>query len=155
MNACAISDTRFPIVCSTYRVTEHWQTGVMTRWQPWLVEMEPAMFVEMGEDLAALKQIKNGDVVTVKSIRGEVDAVAVVTARVQAFTINGKTVHQIGIPYHYGWVTSAERRYNVNDKKPELFTFGDSANLVTPNIGDANTMIPESKCFMVDVVRKG
>ncbi|HQO77557.1 MAG TPA: formate dehydrogenase-N subunit alpha, partial [Thermodesulfobacteriota bacterium] len=155
MNACAISDTRFPIVCSTYRVTEHWQTGVMTRWQPWLVEMEPAMFVEMGEDLAALKQIKNGDVVTVKSIRGEVDAVAVVTARVQAFTINGKTVHQIGIPYHYGWVTSAERRYNVNNKKPELFTFGDSANLVTPNIGDANTMIPESKCFMVDVVRKG
>jgi len=154
INARARSDPRFPVVCTTYRVTEHWQTGVMTRWQPWLVELEPAMFVEMGKDLADLKHIKNGEKVIVKSIRGEVEAVAIVTIRWKPFSVTGKTIHQVGIPYHYGWVTTAERKYDPGDKKPELFTFGDSANLVTPNIGDANTMIPESKCFMVDIVKR-
>ena len=155
VNASATHDSRFPIVCTTYRVTEHWQTGVMTRWQPWLVELEPAMFVEMSKELADEKYIKNGETVIVKSARGEVEAVAIVTVRWKPFKVTGKKIHQVGIPYHYGWATTAQRHYNGNDKKPELFTFGDSANLVTPNIGDANTMIPESKSFMVDVVRKG
>jgi formate dehydrogenase major subunit len=148
-------DSRFPFVCSTYRVSEHWQTGVLTRWQPWLVEMQPAMFVEISKELAKEKGIKNGEKVVVKSARGEVDAVAMVTARFKPFAIDGKKVHQIGLPWHYGWATSAERKYGAKDKKPELFTQGDSANLLTPNIGDANTMIPESKAFMVNIVRKG
>ncbi|MBN2466900.1 MAG: hypothetical protein JXD19_02015, partial [Deltaproteobacteria bacterium] len=132
----------------------HWQTGVMTRWQPWLVELQPSMFVEMSKELADLKQVANGDIVSVKSARGQVDAVAIVTGRFKPLNIAGTTVHEVGIPWHYGWVTTAQRKYGSKDKKPELFTFGDSANLVTPNIGDANTMIPESKAFMVDVVRK-
>jgi formate dehydrogenase major subunit len=151
----ATCDPRFPIIGTTYRVSEHWQTGVMTRWQPWLVEMEPAMFVEMSKELGELKQIKNGEIVMVKSARGELEAVAIVTDRFKPFQIAGVTVHEVGIPWHYGWVTTAERKYLAGDKKPELFTFGDSANIVTPNIGDPNTMIPESKAFMVDIAKKG
>ena len=137
----ATCDPRFPIVCTTYRVSEHWQTGVMTRWTPWLLEMQPDMFVEMSKELAELKQIKNGDTVTVKSARGEVVAVAIVTERFKPFIIAGLTVHEVGIPWHYGW------RFPDPEKK-ELR----SANLLTPSIGDPNTMIPESKAFMVDIV---
>lgn len=155
VNLRASHDPRYPLICTTYRLTGHWQTGVMTRWQSWLTEMEPDMFVEMSIELAAERSIKAGEIVIVRSARGELEAVAMVTVRWQPFTIAGKTIHQVGIPYHYGWATTAERRYAANDKKPEVFTFGDSANIVTPNIGDANTMIPESKVFMVDVVKKG
>ena len=134
-------DPRFPLVCTTYRVTEHWQTGVMTRWTPWLVELEPQMFVEMSKELAKEKGIKGGEQVVVKSARGEVDAKAIITERFKPFKIAGQTVHQVGIPWHYGWVTPKDG--------------GDSANLLTPTIGDANTMIPESKAFMVNVEKKG
>jgi formate dehydrogenase major subunit len=154
VNKKASNDPRFPIVCTTYRVTEHWQTGVMTRWQPWLVELEPDMFVEIGDELAKERGIKSGEKVIVRSVRGEVDAVAIVTIRWKPFIISGKKIHQVGVPYHYGWITTAQRTYYQGDKKPEFFTFGDSANLLTPNIGDANTMIPESKVFMVDIIKR-
>ncbi len=139
----ATCDPRYPIVCTTYRVSEHWQTGVMTRWTPWLLELQPDMFVEISLELGDLKGIKNGDKVIVKSARGEVNAVAMVTPRFKPFKIAGQTVHEVGIPWHYGW------RYPDPERK-ELR----SANLLTPSIGDPNTMIPESKAFMVDVVRK-
>jgi len=154
VDARATCDPRFPIICSTYRVSEHWQTGLMTRWCPWLAEMQPSMFVEIGVELAKNKEIKNGEIVTVKSIRGQVDAVAIVTNRWKPFNIDGNTVHEVGIPWHYGWVTTKMREYVHGDKKPEVFTFGDSANIITPFIGDPNTMIPESKAFMVNVERK-
>jgi formate dehydrogenase major subunit len=127
----------------------------MTRWCPWLAEMQPEMFVEMSLELAKQKKIKNGEHVIVKSARGEVDAVAIVTPRFKPFNINGQTVHEVGIPWHFGWVTTAMRKFVHGDKKPEIFTSGDAANLLTPFIGDANTMIPESKAFMVNVERKG
>jgi len=155
VDARATCDPRFPFVCSTYRVSEHWQTGVMTRWCPWLAEMQPEMFVEMSKELGKLKGIKNGERAIVKSIRGEVEAVAIVTERFKPFKINGNVVHQVGIPWHFGWVTTAMRKYVKGDKKPEVFTSGDAANLLTPFIGDANTMIPESKAFMVSVEKKG
>jgi formate dehydrogenase major subunit len=134
-------DPRFPLVCTTYRVTEHWQTGVMTRWTPWLIELEPQMFVEMSKELAKEKGILGGDRVMVKSARGELWAKAIITDRFKPFKIAGQTVHQVGIPWHYGWLTPPDG--------------GDSANLLTPTIGDANTMIPESKAFMVNVEKKG
>jgi len=134
-------DPRFPLVCTTYRVTEHWQTGVMTRWTPWLIELEPQMFVEMSRDLAKEKGIDNGERVVVKSARGELWAKAIITDRFKPFKIAGQTVHEVGIPWHYGWLTPPDG--------------GDSANLLTPTIGDANTMIPESKAFMVNVEKKG
>ncbi len=134
-------DPRFPLVATTYRMVEHWQTGVMTRWQPWLIEAQPQLWVEMSAELAGLRGIKNGDKVLVQSARGQVEAVAIVTERFKPFEVAGQTIHQVGLPWCYGWVTPPDG--------------GDSANLLTPSIGDANTMIPESKAFMVNVVRKG
>jgi formate dehydrogenase major subunit len=155
MDVAKSADPLFPIVCTTMRVSEHWQTGLLTRWQPWLVEMQPGLFVEMSVELAREKGIKNGDQVLVSSARGQAEAVAMVSNRLKPFTIDGKTVHQVALPWHYGWATTSQRPYSAKDKKPELFTYGDSTNRLTPSIGDANTMIPESKAFMVDVVRKG
>ena len=132
-------DTRFPIVCTTYRVTEHWQTGVMTRHVPWLLEAQPQMFVEMSNELAKEKGIKNGERVTVSSARGSLWAVAVVTDRFKPFKVMNTTIHQVGIPWHFGWQFPADG------------SGGESANLLTPTIGDPNTMIPESKAFMVSV----
>jgi formate dehydrogenase major subunit len=134
-------DTRFPFVATTYRVSEHWQTGVMTRHVDWQLEMQPQMFVELSLELAKEKGISNGEKVIVKSGRGEVWAIAMVTDRFKPFKVGGSTVHQVGIPWHFGW------------QFPEDGSGGDSANLLTPNIGDANTMIPESKAFMVNVVK--
>jgi len=136
----ASADAKFPYVASTYRVTEHWQTGVMTRNTPWLLELQPKMFVELSPELAGEKSIKNGDLVEVSSVRGKVEAVAMVTRRIQPFKIGDKIVHQIGLPYCFGWSTPG---------------VGDSANLLTPTVGDANTMIPETKAFMANIQRKG
>ena len=151
----ASCDPRFPFICATYRVSEHWQTGVLTRWCPWLAEMQPGMFVEMSQELAKQKDIVSGDKCIVKSARGEVEATAIVTPRFKPFNIDGNTIHEVGIPWHFGWITTADRSYNPGDKKAEVFTSGDAANLLTSTIGDANTMIPESKAFMVNVVKKG
>jgi formate dehydrogenase major subunit len=132
-------DPRYPFVGTTYRVSEHWQTGVMTRWQPWLLELQPQLFVEMSLELAELRGIQNGDKVRVISPRGEVTAVAVVTPRFKPFNVQGNTVHQVGLPYHYGWVHPKDG--------------GDSANLLTPSTGDPNTRIPETKAFMVNIAK--
>jgi formate dehydrogenase major subunit len=132
-------DPRFPLVGTTYRVTEHWQTGAMTRWQPWLVEAQPQMFVEMDEELAKQRGIKSGDKVKVSSARGEVTAVAIVTTRFRPFTLGKLTVHQVGMPWCFGWMVPKDG--------------GESSNLLTPNVGDPNTMIPESKAFMVNVTK--
>jgi formate dehydrogenase major subunit len=133
----ATCDPRYPIVATTYRVTEHWQTGVMTRYQPWLLEAEPQQFCEMSEQLAKLKGIKNGDKVIVESARGRVTAVAIVTKRFQPFNIGGTTIHEMGLPWCFGWVTPKDG--------------GDSSNLLTPSVGDPNTAIPETKAFMANV----
>jgi formate dehydrogenase major subunit len=127
---------KFPIVCTTYRLTEHWQAGAMSRNLAWLAETQPELFVEIGKELAAEKGIKNGDLVVVASARGQIKAVAIVTARFKPLSIDGKRVHQIGMPWHYGWQGLAT---------------GDVTNDLTPHVGDANTMIPEYKAFLVDV----
>ncbi len=155
MDTVRSSDPMFPIVCTTMRVSEHWQSGVLTRWQPWLVEMQPNLFIEMSVELAGEKGIQSGDPVFVKSARGQAEAIAMVTRRFKPFVIDGKIVHQVALPWHFGWATSATRTYTAKDKKPELFTYGNAANRLTATIGDANTMIPESKAFMVNIFRKG
>jgi formate dehydrogenase-N alpha subunit len=130
----------YPIVCTTYRVTEHWQAGQMTRNLPWLVELMPQMFIEMSEELAADMGVKTGELVTVESLRGNVQGTAIVTKRFKPFTIAGKTIHQIGVPWHWGFTG---------------LCVGDSANRLTPHVGDANTMIPEFKAFLVRVKKGG
>ena len=112
----------------------------MTRNTSWLLELQPRQFVEMSPELATEKSISNGDVVEVSTARGKIDAVALVTARIKPFKIGDKLVHQIGMPWCFGWSTPGA---------------GDSANLLTPTAGDANTMIPETKAFMAGIQRKG
>ncbi len=133
---------QFPIVGTTYRVTEHWQSGAMTRNLPWLVEMIPDLFVEMSYELAKEKGIRNGQKVIVTTARGKLLGYACVTHRFKPFKLKEKTVHQIGIPWHFGYAGLAR---------------GSSANMLTPHVGDANTMIPEYKAFLCDVEkwRKG
>jgi formate dehydrogenase major subunit len=132
-------DTRFPYVATTYRVTEHWQTGLMTRNTPWLLEAVPQSFLELSRELAAEKGIKNGDTLRVSSARGQVLCKAIVTGRIKPFKVMNATVHQVGMPWCFGWNMPADG------------SGGDSTNLLTPTIGDANTMIPETKAFMVNV----
>ena len=133
------NDSSYPVIATTYRVTEHWQTGVMTRHTPWLLEMMPQIFVEMSRELAVKKGIKNGMRVKISSARGSIWAIAAVTSRFKPFTIMGNIVHQVGLPWCYGW------------QYPEDGSGGDSANILTASIGDANTMIPETKAFMVNI----
>jgi formate dehydrogenase major subunit len=131
--------TRFPFVASTYRVTEHWQTGLMTRNTPWLLEAVPQNFLELSRELAAEKGIKSGDTLKVSSARGSIMCRAVVTSRFKPFKVMGSVVHQVGMPWCFGWTMPADG------------SGGDSSNLLTPTIGDANTMIPETKAFMCNV----
>jgi len=139
MDAFYSCDLRYPFVATTYRVSEHWQTGVMTRHCSWQLEMQPQNFVEMSVELAKELGINNGETVVVVSGRGEVKAVAMVTERFKPFRIADSTVHQVGLPWHFGW------------QYPEDGSGYDSSNLLTPTVGDANTMIPETKAFMVNV----
>ena len=133
----SVCDPRYPFVCTTYRVTEHWQTGLQTRWQPWLLEAEPQMFCEMSEELATLRGIKNGDKVWLDNQRGKLWAIAIVTKRFKPFVVQGQIIHEVGIPWHFGW------RFPKDG--------GDAANLLAPSVGDPNTGIPETKAFMVNV----
>jgi formate dehydrogenase major subunit len=129
-------DPRFPIVLTTYSLTEHWCSGSETRNGPPLLEAEPQQYVEMSHELAKEKGIKNGDVVIVESLRGKTQAVAMVTVRIRPFQIMGKTQHLIGMPFCFGWT------------KPKC---GDTTNRVTPSVGDPNTSIPEYKACLVNV----
>ncbi len=110
----------------------------MTRNLPWLAELMPEMFVEIDEELASEKGIRNGDKTIVVGARGQISAVAVVTKRLKPMTVNGKVVHTVGLPWHFGY---------------QGLIKGDSANVLTPYIGDANTTIPEYKAFLVNIRR--
>ena len=79
MDKVASASSDFPYVCTTYSCTEHWCSGALTRWQAWLLEAMPELYVEIGEQLAKEKGIKNGQRVKVVSARGEAPCVAMVT----------------------------------------------------------------------------
>ena len=132
-------DPQFPFVMTTYTCTEHWCTGGITRWQSWLTEAQPQVYVEISEELAALRGIKNGDKVRVESLRGALDCVAMVTSRFRPFKCGDQMIHQVGMTFNYGWLFPKD--------------CGDSANLLTPTVGDGNTMTPEYKAFMVNVTK--
>ncbi len=140
MDKVANASDKFPYVCTTYSCTEHWCSGALTRWQMWLLEMQPELYVEIGEKLAREKGIKNGERIKVSSIRGEAPCVAMVTKRFKPFMVEGKEVHQVGMPFNYGWLFPKD-------------SGSDSTNMLTPTVGDANTFCPEYKAFMVNVAK--
>ena len=130
------ADPKYPIVLTTYSMTEHWCGGGETRNVPNLLEAEPQLYVEMSPELAKEKGIANGDGVIVESARGRVEAIDMVTVRIRPFKVMGKTVHLIGMPFAYGWTT------------PKC---GDSTNRLTIVACDPNTTIPEAKACCVNI----
>jgi formate dehydrogenase major subunit len=126
---------KFPHAATTYRLTEHfhyWTKHVRLN-----AIIQPEQFVEIGDALGKELGIVSGDRVKVASNRGYIKAVAVVTKRLRALQIDGKTLHHVGIPIHWGFKGLA---------KP-----GFLANTLTPVVGDANSQTPEFKSFLVSV----
>jgi formate dehydrogenase major subunit len=125
-------DPRFPYVLTTYRLTEHHTAGGMSRWLSWLSELQPEMFCEVSPELARERRLKNGGWATIRTMRGEIEARVLVTRRMRPLTIRGRTVHQIGLPYH--WSSKGLVR-------------GDAANDLIGFVADPNVSIQESKAF--------
>jgi formate dehydrogenase major subunit len=146
-----IGSSDYPYVGTTYRVTEQWQAGQMTRNASWLGEAMPENFVEMSVELADELGIGNGDLVELQTVRGSARGVAIVTVRLKPLQIaeNGsmKTVHVVGMPWHFGFI-------GLNPGGPERNALVDTnyaANQLTGHVGDANTTIPEYKAFLLNV----
>src|SRR4051795_2943512 len=132
-------DPRYPIVASTFRLTEHHTAGPMSRNLPWLAELQPEMFVELDPVLAQERGIEDGGWMCVQTARGEIEARAKVTYRVRPLQIAGRTVHQISMPWHWGTF-----------KTNEQGTTGDTVNDIVVLSGDPNVSI-EDKSFSCDV----
>jgi len=102
-NAYATSpDARFPYVLTTYRLTEHHTSGAMSRTLAHLAELQPELFAEISPELASEVGVNNGDCIIVSTARGEVEARALVTGRMPSLDVQGRRVHQVGLPYHWG-----------------------------------------------------
>jgi formate dehydrogenase major subunit len=129
-------DGKYPYVITTYRLTEHYLAGAMSRWNPWLTELQPELFIEMSPELAQEKGIANLDWVRISTPRSQIRAKALVTRRMRPFNINGKTVHQVGMPWHWGY---------------EGLSTGDVVNELTALVGDPNVSIHEGKAFVCNV----
>ena len=128
----AWGDPRFPFAITTFRLTEHHTSGAMSRWLSWLSELQPELFCEISPELAALKSIRHGDWCTVSTARGEIACRAMVTERIKPLRLGKRTVHQIALPYHWGFVGRTE---------------GDVVNDLIHFVADPNVNIQESKAF--------
>ncbi len=130
----------FNVVCTTYRLTEHYH--YWTKNNPMNVQLVPEPFIEIPEDLAAELGCSGGDKIKVSSARGQYIAKAMVTKRIKPMTIDGKKTYQIGIPIHWGYRGIAEE---------EGKTSRTSTNSLTPTVIDPNAFTPEFKGFLVKV----
>jgi formate dehydrogenase major subunit len=127
----------FPVVATTFRVTEHYLSGPMSRFNSWLNELMPAMFVELSPELAAEHGIAHGGWLTVESARGRIEARAMVTRRIRPMRVAGQVVHQIGLPFH--WSFAGE-------------VVGGNANDLTSLVADSNVSMHEGKAFACRVI---
>ncbi len=125
---------QFPIVCTTYRLTEHFH--YWTKHQASLNQLQREFFIEIPEELAREKGIKHGDKVKVTSARGSIEGRAMVTKRMRPLKVAGKTVWQIGFPIHWGFAGKS---------------VGPLANTLTPTALDPNSSTPEYKAFLVNL----
>jgi len=138
---------RYPYIITTYRVVEHYQSGIVTRNLPWLNELMPELFIEISEELAAELGINNGDNVVIESKRlykdgeqGGIEAKACVTKRFKPAVIDGVARHIVGMPWHWGF---------------KGMSTGAVTNDLSASVGDPNTTIPEYKAFLCNVRRAG
>jgi formate dehydrogenase major subunit len=131
-----VADPAFPYVMTTYRLTEHYLAGAMSRWLPWLAELQPELFVEISPELAQEKGIQNLDWVRVSTPRSHVRAKALVTRRLRPLQVDGQTIHHVGMPWHWGY---------------EGLVTGDVVNELTALVGDPNVTIHEGKAFVCNI----
>ena len=125
----------FPYAATSYRLTEHFHYWTKHVWVN--AVLQPEFFVEISEELAKEKGIKLGGWVRVWSKRGSVKAKAVVTKRIRPLICDGKPVHVVGIPIHWGFTGAAKKGWN--------------SNMLGPFVGDANIETPEFKAFLVNI----
>ena len=130
-------DSRFPFVLTTYRLTEHHTAGGMSRFLSHLAELQPEMFAEISPQLARELKVSNGDHICIVTLRAAIEARALVSRRIRPLHLNGKTVHQVALPYHYG--TAGLVR-------------GDAANDLLTISGEPNVTIMEAKACTCNIV---
>ncbi len=132
----AFDDPRFPYVLTTFRLTEQHTAGGMSRWLSWLVELQPQLFCEVSPELARELGLRNGGWATISTARGRVDCRVLVTRRLPSLRAAGRVIHQVGLPYHWGYVGRSR---------------GDSVNDLLGFVADPNVHIMESKALTCDV----
>jgi formate dehydrogenase major subunit len=130
-------DQVFPYVTTTYRLTEHHTAGGMSRAVPYLAELQPEFFCEVSPELAAERGLEHGEWATIVTMRTAIEARVMVTERMKPLRFDGRTVHQIGLPYHWGYAGASK---------------GDSANDVMAIVLDPNVHIQESKVASADII---
>ena len=129
------ASSEFPFVATSYRLTEHFH--FWTKHNKVNAVLQPEFFVEISEELAAERGISKGGRVRVWSKRGQVWAKAVVTKRIRPLVCDGKTVHIVGIPLHWGFIGATRKGFGPNS--------------LTPFVGEANINTPEFKAFLVNI----
>jgi len=134
--AAAPGDENYPYVLTTYRLTEHHLSGVMSRWLPWLAELQPELFAEISEELAEEKGISNTEMMRIITPRGSIVAKALVTRRLQPLQVDGRTLHHVGLPWHWGY---------------QGVVTGPVVNDLSLMVGDPNVSIHEGKAFVCNV----
>jgi formate dehydrogenase major subunit len=137
-NAYAESpDARFPYVLTTFRLTEHHTAGGMSRFLSHLLELQPELFCELSPELAADRGIEHAGWVTIATARGVIEARALVTRRMRSLRVNGRIVHQVGLPFHWGYSGPVK---------------GDVVNDLVAISQEPNVRIMESKALLCNVV---
>ena len=131
-------DPRFPYVLSTYRLTEQHTAGGMSRYLSHLAELQPELFCEISPELAGEIGIDHGSFVTVITPRGVIQARAQVTSRISPIQIGQRVVHQVGLPYHWGYKGLVK---------------GDVVNDLIALSEESNVRIMETKALLCNVVR--
>jgi formate dehydrogenase major subunit len=126
----------FPYAATTYRLTEHHTAGGMSRFLPYLSELQPAFFCEVSPELAAERGLENAGWATIVSARSAIEARVLVTSRMAPLTVAGRVLHQVGLPWHWG---------------PNGLTTGDAANELAHLSLDPNVHIQEVKALAVDI----
>jgi formate dehydrogenase major subunit len=126
----------FPYVATTYRLTEHHTAGGMSRWLPYLSELQPEFFCEVSPELAAERGLQHLGWATIVTARAAIEARVLVTERVTPLTVQGRRLHQVGLPYHWG---------------PNGYSTGDAANELGHLSLDPNVHIQEVKALTCDI----
>ncbi|NKQ57801.1 molybdopterin-dependent oxidoreductase [Amycolatopsis sp. K13G38] len=126
----------FPYPLTTYRLTEHHTAGGMSRWQPYLSELQPELFCEVSPELAAERGLDHLGWATIVTARTAIEARVLVTERMSPLRVQGRTIQQVGVPYHWG---------------PNGLSAGDAVNELTSMVLDPNTHIQEVKALTCDI----